>query len=79
MAKVHPLGVVLVLIVVAVSNVQSGRTVAMYAQLVELGPFTAGDNTCFLKKVFKGQPSPVTFDFIGVRNIESVSSMQIIH
>ncbi|XP_058461400.1 uncharacterized protein LOC131436602 [Malaya genurostris] len=31
--------------------------------LLEFGTFVAADKTCFFKKIFKGQKSPVTFNF----------------
>ncbi|XP_019550045.3 uncharacterized protein LOC109420172 [Aedes albopictus] len=32
-------------------------------QVVTLGTFNAADNVCLMKKIFKGQPSPVTISF----------------
>lgn len=68
MAKVHPLGVVLVLIVVAVFNVKPLRGAVTYPQVVDIGTFAAADKVCFLKKIYRLQPSPVTFNVVAVRN-----------
>lgn len=58
-------GVTALLVVILVPSGEA-RFRTTQPTLVEFGTFVAGDSTCFFKRIFKGQKSPVVFSLQSV-------------
>lgn len=78
-------GVTLLLAVILVPSGES-RFRTTQPTLVEFGIFVAGDSTCFFKRIFKGQKSPVVFslqsvslviseDFLALMNVIKLTAI----
>ncbi|XP_062549540.1 uncharacterized protein LOC134214132 [Armigeres subalbatus] len=68
--------IALVLLVVAISKVESIRT-ENGNQIVTLGTFAAADVTCLTKRIYRFQPDPQTITFISTTNINWIRVSRI--